>query len=270
MLIAECIKWPRRALLALALFVAPARLLAGDLSVVGTSDGLEVMRAIGLAYSSANPDLRVLMPPGIGSSGAIVAIGAEREMIGRISRPLSRNELESGLAYRPVARLPVAVVVHPGVKVNDLSSLQLADLLSGRLTNWKVLGGTELRVRIVRRNEGDAATLALRDAFPALNTMSISERSKQVIGAQEVAAAVRINEGAIGILPYSEALQGHLNVLSIDGVSVKNPSYPAQIVLGLVFKPSRLDADMRRFLDFASGPQAAATITRLGGQVVTP
>src|SRR3954464_10406203 len=78
---------------------------AGDLSVVGTGDGIDLLRALGTAYTAAHPDTNVIVPPSIGSGGGIAAVGSGKEVLGRIARPLSDSEKQAGLVATPVFRL---------------------------------------------------------------------------------------------------------------------------------------------------------------------
>ena len=53
---------------------------ASDLSVVGTGDGIDLLRALGAAYTAAHPDTNVIVPPSIGSGGGIAAVGSGKEV----------------------------------------------------------------------------------------------------------------------------------------------------------------------------------------------
>jgi phosphate transport system substrate-binding protein len=81
---------------------------AADLSVVGTGDGIDLLRALGAAYTADHPDINVIVPPSIGSGGGIAAVGSDKEVLARIARPLSDTEKQAGLVATPVFRLPSA------------------------------------------------------------------------------------------------------------------------------------------------------------------
>src|SRR5882757_4509048 len=130
-------------------------LQAADLSVVGTGDGIDLLRALGAAYTAAHPDTNVIVPPSIGSGGGIAAVGSGKEVLGRIARPLSDSEKEAGLVATPVFRLPSAFFVHRSAGVDRLTSAQLADIYRGKVTNWRDVGGADARVRVVRREDQD-------------------------------------------------------------------------------------------------------------------
>jgi phosphate transport system substrate-binding protein len=105
-----------------------ATLSAADLSVVGTGDGIDLLRALGAAYTADYPDTNVIVPPSIGSGGGIAAVGSNKEVLARIARPLSASEKEAGLVATPVFRLPSAFFVHRSPGVTKLTSEQLANI----------------------------------------------------------------------------------------------------------------------------------------------
>src|ERR1700758_5468949 len=126
---------------------------ANELSVVGTGDGIELLRALGAAYSADNPDIKVLVPPSIGSGGGLAAVGGDKEVLARVARPLTDSERELGLVSTPMFRLPSAFFVHRGANVADVSARQLADIYAGRIVNWSEVGGADMRIKVGRRGE---------------------------------------------------------------------------------------------------------------------
>src|SRR5687767_12404760 len=78
---------------------------AGELPVVGTGDGIEILRVLGAAYTADHPQTAIVVPPSIHSSGGVAAVGSEKEVLGRIARPLSDSEKAIGLIEVPVFRL---------------------------------------------------------------------------------------------------------------------------------------------------------------------
>ncbi len=130
-------------------------LQAADLSVVGTGDGIDLLRALGAAYTADHPDTNVIVPPSIGSGGGVAAVGSNKEVLARVARPLSDSEKEAGLIATPVFRLPSAFFVHRSAGVSSLTNAQLADIYSGKVTNWRDVGGQDMRIKVVRREDQD-------------------------------------------------------------------------------------------------------------------
>src|SRR5215475_278926 len=58
----------------LALLGLWSSVCAGELPVVGTGDGIELMRALGAAYTADNPHTSIVVPPSIGSGGGVAAV----------------------------------------------------------------------------------------------------------------------------------------------------------------------------------------------------
>src|SRR4029079_12567821 len=116
---------PRKFMTALATLVAvlcfasppPAKAETRTLEVVGTGDGIDLLRAVAASFNEQEKSLRIEVPASIGSGGGIAAVGSGKAVLGRVARKLSDAEAASGIIYSPIARLPSAFFVHPGVGV---------------------------------------------------------------------------------------------------------------------------------------------------------
>ena len=109
------------AALAVATLVAPAMAQQTTLEVVGTGDGLDVLRALASAYNGQQKTAEIQIPPSIGSGGGIAAVGSGKSVLGRVARKLTDGEIASGLVYKPIAMLPSAIFINANasVKAND-------------------------------------------------------------------------------------------------------------------------------------------------------
>jgi phosphate transport system substrate-binding protein len=242
-----------------------ASVYASDLSVVGTGDGIDLLRALGAAYTAAHPDTNVIVPPSIGSGGGIAAVGSGKEVLGRIARPLSDSEKEAGLVATPVFRLPSAFFVHRSTGVDSLTSAQLADIYRGKITNWRDVGGADARVRVVRREDQDSTLLVLRQSMPGWKDLVITDKSKTAVTTQDCVGSVKEVEGAIGFGPFTKALESELTVLKIDGHFPTDPSYPSAVTLSFVHKGASITADAKRFIEYVKDKQARTVLTGMGG-----
>jgi phosphate transport system substrate-binding protein len=240
-----------------------ASVYAGDLSVVGTGDGIDLLRALGAAYTAAHPDTNVIVPPSIGSGGGIAAVGSGKEVLGRIARPLSDSEKEAGLVATPVFRLPSAFFVHRSAGIDRLTSAQLADIYRGRITNWRDVGGSDARVRVVRREDQDSTLLVLRQSMPGWKDLVITDKSKTAVTTQDCVSSVKEVEGAIGFGPFTKVLEAELTVLKIDGHFPTDPGYPSAVTLSFVYKETNITPDAKRFIGYVK--QARTVLTGMGG-----
>jgi phosphate transport system substrate-binding protein len=240
------------------------------LSVVGTGDGLDVLRAIAVAFTQENRSIQVLVPPSIHSQGGIVAVASGRELVGRVARKLKPEEAALGIIYKPIFRLPAAFYVHPNVGVSSITTTQIADIYTGRVTNWKEVGGVDQRVRVVRREEPDSTFSVLRETMPGWRDLVVTERSKVATTTQDAIETVREVPGAIGFGPFSKNLEQGTVVLKIDGNYPTDPKYPSSIELALIYIEKNMTPESRAFVAFVESRKARDIIEGFGSVPISP
>lgn len=249
----------------LAVLSLCATVHASDLSVVGTGDGIDLLRALGAAYTAEHAETNVIVPPSIGSGGGIAAVGSGKKVLGRIARPLSDSEKQAGLVATPIFRLPSAFFVNRAAGINSLSDAQLAGIYSGKITNWKEVGGADIRIRVVRREDQDSTLLVLRQSMPGWKDLVITEKSKTAVTTQDCFNTVKEVEGAIGFGPFTKALETDHTVLKIDGHYPTDPGYPSAVTLLLIHKEATITPEAQAFIGYAKAAKAKTVLTRMGG-----
>lgn len=239
--------------------------LADDLKIVGTGDGLEMLRVIAVEYSTHHPEVKISLPPSIGSGGGIVAVASDTESLGRVARPLKDTEIKLGLTYVPIAKIPSAIFAHPSSGVRDLTSVQLVEIFSGKTESWADLGGADLKIKVVRREEADSTLAVMRQSMPGWGDLEFTSRSKTAVTTQDAINTVREIAGAVGFGPYSRVLDFETNVMTIDGSFPTDAGYPSAVELALIYKEGKLDEEMKSFIDFCLSDAAARVIETYGG-----
>ena len=255
---------------ALAILALSASASADDLAIVGTGDGIEMLQAVATAYNAETGAARVSVPPSIGSGGAVAAVGGERQKLGRVARPLTETEKGQGLVEVPLTRIPSAIFVHRDVGVTSLTSAQVAAIFSGTIENWNAVGGSDLKIRVVRREDTDSTLAVLRSSMPGWRDLVLTSRSKTATTTQDAIETVRQTPGAIGFGPFSTALTGEIAVLSIDGNAPRDPAYPSAVTLALIYKAATRDAAAADFLAFATSDRAKHLLAERGGAPLKP
>ena len=243
---------------------------AGELVIVGTGDGVEMLQAVAESYRNVDPLVAVKVPPSIGSGGGISAVGSGTAKLARVARVLTDAERERGLIYSLVARLPSAIYVHPTAGITQLSAPQLAAIYSGRVLNWKEVGGNDQRIRVVRREEADSTLVILRASMPGWKDLEITERSKTAVSTQEAVETVRLTAGAIGFGPYSQVLEIGAKVVLIDGLHPTDRQYPSSVELAYVYKLDNLTPEATKFMAFTKTPEATQVIRSFGAIPAEP
>ncbi|MCW1838314.1 MULTISPECIES: phosphate ABC transporter substrate-binding protein [Bacillus] len=114
-----------------------------------------------------------------------------------------------------VAVVGMAAAVNPEVGVKDITKEELKKIFTGKIKNWKELGGKDQKITLVNRpdSSGTRATFvkyALDGATPA---EGITEDSSNT-----VKKLIAETPGAIGYLAFSYLTDNKITPLSIDGV----------------------------------------------------
>ncbi len=255
----------RAAAASIALVVLHGFAAASELPVVGTGDGMELLRALGAAYTVDNPKTQVVVPPSIGSGGGIAAVGSEKEVLARIARPLSESERSAGLVETPVFRLPSAFFVHPSAKITGLTTKQLAEIYEGKIVNWKQVGGADLRIKVVRREEADSTLGVLRQTMPGWKDLVITDKSKTAVTTQDCINTVKQVEGSIGFGPFTKPLEMELSVLKIDGHYPTDRQYPSAVIVAFAHKQTTVTPEAKQFIAYAKTERARTLLSSMGG-----
>lgn len=255
----------KRLLLGLWLIVIGGPVSAGELVIPGTGDGIEMLRHLAAAYTAENPDTKVIIPPSTGSGGGKAAVAQDRAQLGRIAVPLSAADEAVGMVAIPIVRVPTVFFAHPGVPVSGLTARQVSEIFAGNIRSWADVGGPNLRIRVVRREEADSTLQVLRATMPGWKDLILTDRSKTAVTTQEAFEAVAGNEGAIGFGPYSKTIEQQFRVLAIDGKHPASVEYPSFTTIRLIFKRGHLSDEARDFVRFALSPLAKQIFASYGG-----
>jgi phosphate transport system substrate-binding protein len=181
---------------------------------------------------AAHPGTRVLVS-GVGSSAGIESVSNGTCDIGTSSRELAPTELKLGLVDTKIARDAIAVIVNPSNPVASLTTSQVADIFTGKTTNWDEVGGPDLAIGLVNRDEASGT----RDAFSklVLKGADFDPTAAVLPGTGQVRSVVAQSPSAIGYISLG-FVDKSVKALTIDGIvpseqTVKNGTYPISRVL---------------------------------------
>jgi phosphate transport system substrate-binding protein len=240
-------------------------IFAEEINIVGTGSGVSLLEALGKAFNKMNPNIMLSVPKSIGSGGGIKAVGTDQAVIGRVSRGINDKEKEYQLTYLPFAKLPIVFFTHKGVKTKSLLPQQICSIYEGKVTNWKLVGGKDSAIWIVRREDGDSSLEVLLKSFPGFKDITITTKSKMALNDQEAIEAVQRKEGSIGFGSFDNAKNADLITLTIDGKAPSDAAYPYYGTLALIFKEKNKTGAIAKFAEFATSKAAHAIIKDGGG-----
>ncbi|SDO08494.1 phosphate ABC transporter substrate-binding protein, PhoT family [Psychrobacillus sp. OK028] len=189
----------------------------------------------------------------IGSSAGITNAISGVSEIGMSSRDLKDEEVASGLQEIVIAYDGIVVVTHPSNKVKDLTMEQIKQIFTGKVTNWKELGGDDMEIVVVSREDGSGS----RDAFQEIVDYSSGELIRNSIiasGNGNIKTTVANNKHAVGFISF-EYIDESISTIDIDGVeataeNVLQQKYSLSRPFLFVHKEGKLTEAGQRFIDF--------------------
>ena len=239
--------------------------LTGSVATDGSTSMKSVIGALGEAFQNANSGVTFTYNP-TGSGSGIQAVSEGRCDIGLASRSLKDDEKSSGLTETVLAYDGIAMVVSPENPVSDLTLQQIADIYTGKITNWKDVGGNDAEIVLIGREAGSGT----RDGFESITgTEEACQYRQELTSTGDVIATVSQNPNAIGYASLS-AVQDTVKAFSVGGVApsedtVKDGTYVIQRPFVLVTKDgATLSPAAQAFLDYALSAEAAPIIAQAG------
>ncbi len=239
--------------------------VTGTVSTDGSTSMEKVIGALGEAFMANNAGTTVAYNP-TGSGSGITAVQEGTCDIGLSSRALKDEEKAAGLKETVLAYDGIAIIVHPDNPVSDLTLAQLADIYTGKITNWKDVGGNDAEIVLIGRE----AASGTRDGFETITgTADKCQYRQELTSTGDVITAVSQNPDAIGYASLA-SIKDSVKALSVGGVTpgeetVKDGSYSVQRPFVLVTVEGKtLSPVAQAFFDYATSSDAAAIIAKAG------
>ena len=237
----------------------------GTVSTDGSTSMEKVIGSLGEAFEMNNSGVTFTYNP-TGSGSGIKAVQEGRCDIGLSSRNLKDEEKAQGLIETILAYDGIAIVVNPANPVSDLSMDAVADIYTGKITNWSEVGGTDGEIVLIGREAGSGT----RDGFESITgTEDSCQYRQELTSTGDVITTVAQNPNAIGYASLA-SIKDSVKAITVDGVSpsdatVKDGSYVVQRPFVLVTKDSApLSETAQMFFDYITSADANEIITSAG------
>jgi phosphate transport system substrate-binding protein len=186
--------------------------LSGEIRISGGTAHIPVMKEAAKQIMTANPDISISIAGG-GSGVGIKQVGEGIVDIGNSGRAATDEEVEKyGLKLFKWAIDGVGVAVNPDNPVTALTKAQLKDIYSGKITDWKDLGGKDAPITVYTRDESSGT----RSVFwkKALGKGDIVSSANFVVSNGAMKTAIANDPNAIGYVSV-----GHMDA-SVAGVAL--------------------------------------------------
>ncbi|WP_342560356.1 phosphate ABC transporter substrate-binding protein [Psychrobacillus sp. FSL W7-1457] len=202
----------------------------------------------------------------IGSSAGITNATNGVSEIGMSSRDL-KDEEAAQLEEIIIAYDGIVIVTHPSNKVENLTMEQVKQIFTGKVKNWKELGGEDLEIVVVSREDGSGS----RDAFQEIVGYSSGELIRNAIvasGNGNIKTTVATNKHAVGFISF-EYIDETIYPMKINGIeptaqNVLDEKYSLSRPFLFVYKEGELTAAGQQFIDYILNPEGQEIVSEAG------
>ena len=194
------------------------------ITIVGSSALQPLIEQAGNDYHLAHMSSNIVVQGG-GSGTGLSQVQAGAVEVGTSD---VYAETQKGIDAKKLEDYPVAVVgivpiTNKGVGVKNLSPKQLSDIFTGKITNWRQVGGKNQSIIVINRSRGSGTRSTFEDLIL---------KGKDAVNSQEqdsngtVKKIVNSTPGTISYISFPYANDQNIQKISINHVQPENKNIP--------------------------------------------
>ncbi|HEX2906357.1 MAG TPA: phosphate ABC transporter substrate-binding protein [Phototrophicaceae bacterium] len=233
-------------------------------------------------YHQIHPEISIAVTGGGTGTGMAALINGTVD-IANASREMKAEEFAAAKANGiepeefPVAIDAIAVIVHPDNPVSELTLQQLADIFTGRIENWREVGGNDALIVLLSRETNSGTHVYFLEQVVRLgdseNTDVFAPQTLLMPSSVGITSEIRRNPNAIGYdgLGYITAHEKMIAIAPNQDAPYVLPSvaaaasgsYPLSRFL-YMYTAAAAGSPIRAYLDWILAPEGQAIVTQLG------
>lgn len=250
--------------------------LAQKVVIKGSDSVLPLGQKVAEQFMKSNKNVNISVVGG-GSGVGIAALIDGTTQIAMTSRPIKMDEKlklqAAGRQYKEVkiAYDALSIIVNPGNKVTQLTREQIEGIFTGKIKNWKEVGGDDMKIVAYARETSSGTYEFFKEHL--LNRKNYASTCLNMPASGSVVQSVSQTKGAIGYvgLAYVDKSVKAIGVSTDKGktyvkpsiATAKNKTYP--IVRPLYFYyPSKSEATVKSFIDYVIGKTGQGLVSQIG------
>jgi phosphate transport system substrate-binding protein len=227
------------------------------------------------AYMKKHP-ATVIQVTGGGSGVGLAALINGSTDIANASRPIKPSEVENLKAKYKTKGIEIAcakdglsVFLNKGNKISELSIQQLGDIFSGKITNWKQVGGDDAKIQLYGRESSSGTFEFFKEHVVKTD---FSPTCQTLPGTAAIVNAVKKDKYSVGYggAAYAEGVKDckvkkdakSKGVLPTEA-NIKNKTYPISRYLYMYLK-SKPTGETKAFIDWILSPEGQKMIASVG------
>lgn len=227
-------------------------------------------------YLRANPSASVTVTGG-GSGVGISALLEGTTDIAQASRRIKFDERrklqDQGKTAKEViiAYDALAIVVHPANKVTNLTREQLEGIFTGRITNWKEVGGEDLKIIPYSRETSSGTYEFFKESVLKNKNYMNGIMSMPATGA--IVQSISQTKGGIGYIglaylnnsvkPIHVSYDNGQTFIAPSVENAKNETYPIVRALYYYYEAGA-ESRVKPFIDYVLSPAGQQIVSEIG------
>lgn len=239
-------------------------------------------------YQRANAGVSIAVAGGGTGSGVAALINGTVD-IANASRPMTDDEIAAARAngIEPVrftvAIDALAVIVHPDNPVSQLTIDQLSDMFTGRVTNWKDVGGNDAPIVLLSRELNSGTHVYFLEEVlrkgDKTNKDIFAPQTLLMLSSVGITSEIRRNPNAIGydglgyITPEEKVIavarDSHSPYVRASVETGADGSYPLARPL-YMYTAGEPTGEIAAYIDWIRGPEGQKLVADLGFVPITP
>ena len=240
------------------------------LTVIGASTPYPALELLAETYKQEVDNTEIIFLDSSQSDGGIEAVKEGLAAIGTVTRSPKLEEADEQLTHRAFARDGILVGTHPSVTgVSNLTTQNLQDIYSGKVTNWNELGGPDADVVVLDRAEDTSAKRLLREYYLG-DDLANAPNAILLNRERDVIDTLQTMPYSIGTLSLAKATAQSLpiNHMSLDGIEpspqdIASGKYGMHRTLGIVWYGTPSKAS-QGFVDFVFSESGSRILEKAG------
>ncbi|MEG0295988.1 MAG: phosphate ABC transporter substrate-binding protein [Clostridium sp.] len=221
------------------------------IAISGSTSVGPLMEKFAKEFQGKNEEVTIEINQTGSSAGIKDAINGVSEF-GMSSRDL-KDEEKSQVDSTLIAYDGIAVITNTANTVKELTKDQVKGIYTGKITNWKEVGGKDAPIVVVSREEGSGTRSAFEEIV-GYKSEELVKEAQIADGSGNIKTTVKGNENAVGFVSF-EYLDDSIGALNIDGVQptaekVKSKEYKLSRGFLLVNKKGEVSEAGKKFVDW--------------------
>ncbi|MEX0970852.1 MAG: substrate-binding domain-containing protein [Paracoccaceae bacterium] len=183
-----------------------------------------------------------------------------------------------GADYSVIGLDAAAFITTRDNQINALNMSDLADILSGRISNWSALGGPDMPIRLMLPGDTNSTAWVIANGILRDAGLQMAANVQRVESESLLADAVARERGAIGLVGFAEVRNAKpLAIADSCGLrtapeefAIKAGDYPLVRRILAIYPASGVSNSTTRLLDFMTGTMAERTLVNVGLVALSP